>query len=72
MGASSALLGSVQGQRPSLFPVLLLSQAGTLVAWIIFTSALFVPRVVLLEWRSAWTGDFTLSLPLLVLFVAFC
>ncbi|MEM1023720.1 MAG: MFS transporter [Myxococcota bacterium] len=51
-------------------PILLLSQAGTLVAWIIFAAALFLPRTLLFEWRSSWTGNFSVTLPLLVLFLA--
>jgi MFS family permease len=50
--------------------ILLLSQIGTLVSWIILFSSLFLPETVL--WRSSggWMGSFTLTLPLVVLFFA--
>ena len=50
--------------------VLLLSQAGTLVSWLIFLAAFFLPEMRLLEVRDSALGTFTLTLPLLVLFVA--
>ena len=45
--------------------VLLLSQAGTLLSWIVFAAALFLPKSVLLE-----SGTLVLTLPLVVLFAA--
>lgn len=50
-------------------PILLLSQVGTLVAWLLFLVALLVPRVDLIEVQSSWLGEFTLTLPLLILFL---
>ena len=50
--------------------VLLLSQAGTLVSWIIFLAALFLPAHVLLNVTSTTWGTFSLTLPLIVLFLA--
>ncbi len=45
--------------------VLLLSQVGTLVSWIVFGVALFLPVTVLIE-----RGSFVLTLPVLVLFAS--
>ncbi|RXE56923.1 MFS transporter [Methanoculleus taiwanensis] len=50
--------------------ILLLSQAGTLASWCIFLAALFLPIVPLAAVDSGLLGAFTLTLPLLVLFVA--
>lgn len=50
--------------------ILLLSQAGTMVAWIVFAVALAVPRHVLGVSDSAWLGEFELTLPLLLVFLA--
>jgi MFS family permease len=50
-------------------PILLLSQVGTLLAWLLFLVALMVPNVSLAEIDSAWLGEFTLTLPLLILFL---
>jgi DHA1 family tetracycline resistance protein-like MFS transporter len=49
-------------------PILLLSQVGTLLAWLLFLAALMVPNISLAEIDSAWLGEFTLTLPLLILF----
>ena len=51
-------------------PILLLSQLGTLLAWMLFLIALWLPTTTLLEVSSSWTGEFTLTLPLLILFLA--
>jgi MFS family permease len=48
--------------------ILLLSQWGTLIAWFLFLAALLLPNLALLSVDSQWLGQFTLSLPLLVLF----
>lgn len=48
--------------------ILLLSQVGTLLSWIIFFAALFSPVIPLQEVRSDLLGTFTVTLPLL----AFC
>ncbi|MDY9926065.1 MFS transporter [Methanosarcina sp.] len=50
--------------------ILLLSQAGTLLAWVIFLVALFFPVIPLIEVRSDLLGIFTVTLPLLALFFA--
>ena len=50
--------------------VLLISTAGTLIGWIIFLLALYVPKIDLIDINTAFIGAFTLSLPLVVLFIA--
>ncbi len=50
--------------------VLLVSQGGTLAAWIIFLLALFLPVENIFDVDSAIFGTFVITLPLLVLFVA--
>jgi MFS family permease len=50
--------------------ILLLSQAGTLLSWIIFSVALFLPVTEVWTVRSATFGSFSLTLPLLIVFVA--
>ncbi len=50
--------------------ILFLSQAGTLLAWIIFMIALFAPKTVLWQTDSSSIGSFALTLPLLILFAA--
>jgi MFS transporter, DHA1 family, tetracycline resistance protein len=50
--------------------ILLLSQAGTLLSWVIFAVALFLPRIDLMAVDSSLLGSFTLTLPLLLVFVA--
>lgn len=50
--------------------ILLISQAGTLTAWLIFFAAFFIPLTVLSEVDIAVGGTFTLTLPLLILFIA--
>ena len=50
--------------------ILLLSQAGTLVSWIVFLTALFLPVTLISEIDSAVLGSFLLTVPLLVLFAA--
>jgi DHA1 family tetracycline resistance protein-like MFS transporter len=47
--------------------ILLLSEAGTFLAWAIFAVALLLPVTELVQVRSSLTGAFTLTLPLLVL-----
>ena len=54
------------GRRKILF----LSQAGTFIAWIIFMIALFVPRTALWTIDRSAIGSFSLTIPLIVLFVA--
>jgi len=50
--------------------VLLISQAGTFVAWTIFLVALFLPLGPLASYNLGLTGSFVLTLPLLLLFLA--
>jgi len=50
--------------------VLLLSQTGTLVSWIIFLLALFLPIKSALNINSAVFGTFSITLPIIVLFFA--
>lgn len=50
--------------------VLLLSQLGTLISWMIFLIAFALPDSELRHVSSAWLGDFALTLPLIVLFIA--
>jgi MFS family permease len=50
--------------------ILLLSQLGTLLSWIIFLAALFLPVSILFEVDSGVLGAFTFTLPLAVLFFA--
>jgi MFS transporter, DHA1 family, tetracycline resistance protein len=50
--------------------VLLLSSGGTLIGWIFFLFALFLPIENLFSINSALVGTFVITLPLLVLFIA--
>jgi MFS family permease len=50
--------------------VLLLSQAGTLLSWLIFLAALLLPIQSITTVDSNAVGQFTLTVPLLVLFLA--
>lgn len=50
--------------------ILLLSQAGTLLSWLIFMIALFIPVVTLRNVDSALLGEFTVTVPLILLFIA--
>jgi len=50
--------------------ILLLSQIGTLVAWMIFIVALFTPITTLMNVNSELVGAFAITIPLLILFVA--
>jgi len=56
----------IYGRRRILF----LSQLGTLISWIIFLFAFFLPTSPLLTINSGLLGNFTLTLPLVVLFIA--
>lgn len=49
--------------------VLLLSQIGTMLAWLIFLLALFLPAIPLAAVDSALLGAFTLTLPLVIIFL---
>ena len=50
--------------------ILLLSQLGTLVSWLIFLIAFFVPVQIISDINSTVLGQFTLTLPLVLLFLA--
>jgi MFS transporter, DHA1 family, tetracycline resistance protein len=50
--------------------ILLLSNAGTLIGWIFFLAALFLPKENILSVNSALLGTFVITLPLVVLFFA--
>ncbi len=50
--------------------VLLLSQLGTLVSWLIFLVAFFLPTTPLLQVDSTWAGRFAVTVPLAVLLLA--
>ena len=50
--------------------ILILSQIGTLLSWLIFLLAMFLPVYNVMEVESRVLGAFTLTLPLIVLFIA--
>jgi MFS family permease len=50
--------------------ILLLSQAGTFLAWVLFIIALLVPNTTVLNVDSSFSGVFALTVPLIVLFLA--
>jgi MFS family permease len=50
--------------------ILLLSQAGTFIGWVIFFCAFFIPVSALLEVNLSSYGVFILTLPILILFIA--
>lgn len=50
--------------------ILLLSQAGTLLSWLVFLVAFALPEHPLIEVESSRIGAFAITLPLLVVFVA--
>ena len=50
--------------------ILLLSQAGTFLSWVIFAAALVLPQIELLTVKSTLLGSFTLTLPLVIVFAA--
>ena len=50
--------------------ILLLSQAGTFLAWILFVIALRIPNTTVGNVDSSTLGSFILTIPLLVLFIA--
>jgi MFS family permease len=57
-------LSDIHGRKK----ILILSQFGTLLSWLIFFLAMFLPLVTLLNVDSAVLGSFTLTIPLLILF----
>lgn len=50
--------------------ILLLSNGGTLAGWIIFSSALFLPSIHIININSSILGAFFITLPLIVIFFA--
>jgi DHA1 family tetracycline resistance protein-like MFS transporter len=50
--------------------ILLVSQAGTFIGWLIFFAAFFIPMTTLLDVNLPVTGEFIFTLPLLILFIA--
>lgn len=50
--------------------VLLISQAGTFLAWVIFLIALLLPNIEITGVDSSLTGSFLVTIPLILLFVA--
>ena len=50
--------------------ILLISQTGTLVSWIVFLTALYIPVTALASFDSSMLGVFILTWPLLILFLA--
>ena len=50
--------------------ILLLSQIGTLVSWLVFAVALFLPPTELFTVDSPTFGQFTITVPLAIIFVA--
>lgn len=50
--------------------VLLISQAGTLVSWGVFLIAFYIPKTALMTIEGGILGAFTVTLPLVMLFVA--
>ena len=50
--------------------ILLLSQLGTLISWLIFLTAFFLPVITISEVNSRSLGQFTITLPLIILFIA--
>lgn len=50
--------------------ILLLSQLGTLISWLIFVTAFFLPVITISEVSSKTLGQFTITLPLIIMFVA--
>jgi DHA1 family tetracycline resistance protein-like MFS transporter len=50
--------------------ILVLSNVGTLIGWIFFLVALFLPKEYILSVNSALLGTFVITLPLLMLFFA--
>lgn len=50
--------------------VLILSQAGTFMAWLLFLLAFTLPETTLWKQNSSWSGQYIMTLPLLVIFIA--
>lgn len=63
------VLGSLS-DRIGRRKVLLISQAGTFLAWVIFLIALYVPQSSLLEVDNGIMGAFIITIPLILLFLS--
>ncbi|MBW1295094.1 MFS transporter [Aquimarina litoralis] len=50
--------------------VLIISQAGTFIAWCLFLIALILPKIQLWSHDSEFTGNYIMTLPLILLFIA--
>ncbi len=50
--------------------ILIVSQAGTFIAWLLFLLAFILPKTTLWSSDSEFTGNYIMTLPLLLLFVA--
>ena len=50
--------------------ILLLSQGGTVAGWLILVIALLIPAGKILDVNISWLGVFTLTLPLILLFIS--
>jgi MFS family permease len=57
-------LSDIHGRKK----ILILSQSGTLISWLIFFIAIFLPLVEVLNVESVVLGSFSLTIPLLILF----
>jgi MFS family permease len=55
-----------QGRRK----ILLLSQIGTAISWVLFLIALFIPVIPIINVESKYLGSFVLTIPLLIMFVS--
>ncbi len=65
--------GPVLGKWSDIYgrkKILLLSQAGTVLGWIIFFIAFYLPLKTVFSFNSSLTGNLIFTLPLLVLFLA--
>jgi len=50
--------------------VLIISQAGTFVAWILFIAAFALPKTTFWSQNTSLTGSYAMTLPLIVIFIA--
>lgn len=63
------ILGSLS-DRIGRKKVLIISQAGTFVAWMLFLLAFILPKTTLWSQNTEVTGQYIMSLPLVVIFIA--
>ncbi len=63
------ILGSLS-DRIGRKKVLVLSQAGTFIAWILFLLAFLLPKTTLWSQNTELTGNYVMTLPLILIFVA--